>query len=448
MPALLLIGATSLAAAVILTQLDPDAVALPMWTAAILILSGAMWFCLPRSLTACPGNRAFLGILAVGLGVRLIYLASDPVLEIDYFRYLWDGAAVSFGLNPYAVAPAQAISGQAGVAWGDLSLASHGVVEQISYPKLSTIYPPVAQSVFVLAHWLDPWGLTGLRALFLLCELVGVGLLACALGAMGRARSWVAIYWWNPLIAKELANSAHMDAILIPLLAGILLMLLRQRRIMASVLIALAAGVKIWPLLFAPLALVCATWRERAFGALLIVAIFGLMIAPMVLGRLDMQSGLVAYSAEWERNDLLFNLLHQMTAWALDLGGLYQTDPGRLTRLAVALLVSVTAVLVAMRPRESGQDIASAMIVITGLLLLCSPTGYPWYFAWLLPFLCFVPHRGLLLLGVLMPLYYLRFAFAEQGDVAVFETWIVWIEFGPVFLLLAFDALLRLRGRR
>ncbi|MGI9553793.1 MAG: hypothetical protein ACR2NC_02625, partial [Thermodesulfobacteriota bacterium] len=40
-------------------------------------------------------------IFIIGLLIRVITLFSIPVLEDDYFRYLWDGSVTANGINPY-----------------------------------------------------------------------------------------------------------------------------------------------------------------------------------------------------------------------------------------------------------------------------------------------------------------------------------------------------------
>ena len=44
-------------------------------------------------------------MLACGLAARAILFASEPVLEDDYQRYLWDGAVTAQGLNPMRSRP-------------------------------------------------------------------------------------------------------------------------------------------------------------------------------------------------------------------------------------------------------------------------------------------------------------------------------------------------------
>ena len=58
---------------------------------------------------AAPHKSAVLGVVILtGLALRLIMIPSVPALEDDVYRYLWDGAVVATGHNPYAVAPERA----------------------------------------------------------------------------------------------------------------------------------------------------------------------------------------------------------------------------------------------------------------------------------------------------------------------------------------------------
>ncbi|MGD8779206.1 MAG: hypothetical protein PVH88_09635 [Ignavibacteria bacterium] len=44
-------------------------------------------------------------IIIFGLVVRIILTPTFPVLEDDFYRYLWDGAVTANGINPYEHAP-------------------------------------------------------------------------------------------------------------------------------------------------------------------------------------------------------------------------------------------------------------------------------------------------------------------------------------------------------
>jgi hypothetical protein len=81
-------------------------------------------------------------------------------------------------------------------------------------------------------------------------------------------------------------------------------------------------------------------------------------------------------------------------------------------------------------------DVWESSLLILAAVLLLSPTQFPWYYVWLVPFLTIRPRLSLLLLTALLPLYYLRFYFVARGNVAIFDLGIVWLEYLPVGWLL------------
>jgi hypothetical protein len=113
-----------------------------------------------------------------------------------------------------------------------------------------------------------------------------------------------------------------------------------------------------------------------------------------------------------------------------------------LPRLATAIIVVAGIVWVARR-REmaAGQQ----CLIITTLLFILSPTQFPWYYLWLLPFLSEYPHPALVLYSALLPLYYLRPLFVFQGRTAIFDNAIVWIQHGPILVWLLWDWIVRRR---
>ena len=429
-----------LGSSVFLTYISSDP-SIDAWVTGLTLgLSGLVWMALPRSLRL--GEVSLLVAIGVGLAMRLFYFASDPIREIDFLRYLWDAGAVQAGLNPFAVGPAQAIRGEAGAEWSALVAQSGSVAYGISYGELATIYPAVAQFVFWIGHLIDPWGITGLRSMFLGAELLGIWLLMLLLKELGRSPSWVAIYWWNPLIAKEVINSAHMDALLLPALAGAVLLAVKARPILAGVALAIAAGVKVWPLVLAPVLLWQGRWRVWMIAGVVLVLVTAILATPMILGRLDGYSGLAAYAGFWERNHALFGATRKVSEWILldRAVWLYRYDPNRVARYVVLISVGLTAIILGWRIRDRAQ-IPLAALIVASVLLLFSPTAFPWYYIWVLPFLCIIPVRGLMLLGVMLSFYYLRFDMEDWGNAHLFDTYIVWVEFGSVLALLAYDVM-------
>jgi hypothetical protein len=65
----------------------------------------------------------------------------------------------------------------------------------------------------------------------------------------------------------------------------------------------------------------------------------------------------------------------------------------------------VLALVVVMRGRRPDADLAGAMLLAVAFTLLVAP-HYAWYFAWLVPFLCFYPVVGVIYLTCAVSLLY------------------------------------------
>jgi alpha-1,6-mannosyltransferase len=393
------------------------------------------------------------GIFIIGVAMRLVMAIAQPILEDDFYRYLWDGAVTAHGHNPYTIRPADARAGGEGVSPGLLALAQESgiVLQRVNHPELGTIYPPVAQAVFTIAHGLAPWSRAGLLTLYYAADCAAFALLLALLRRLGRNPALVLVYWWNPLCVKEIYNSLHMDILLVPCLLLFLWMLLRGRPHIASCALAVATAVKLWPILLLAPMLVALRKSSRALVISLctFLLLSALLLAPMAATRmLGDASGVAAYSARWEMNDALFMVFpwsvkhiaaamgHTLTAGEAHRGG--KVIAGVLLLAAIALICRRAA------NRESADNGSVPPVIIASLwtiaaLFLLSPTQFPWYFTWFAPLLALVPSRGLLLLTFTLPLYYLKFYLDARGQVQLFHHGVVWLEFVPVWLLLLWD---------
>ncbi len=373
-----------------------------------------------------PSRYLLPVLLLLGLAMRAVLFGSYPVLEIDFYRYLWDGAVLANGFNPYALPPAQV----PGSELSTLALQAGMVFERINYRELSSIYPPLAQALFGLAHWIDPWQASGLRYLYLAADCTTLLLLVNMLRHLGRSPYWCLLYWWSPLLIVLTYNGLHMDILLLPLLVAALRLMIGQRAIAAGVVLTLAAGIKLWPLLLIPFALrrLLAHPRRLAYALAVIALAAGVTVLPMLIFGASDHSGLAAFGQHWERNSGLFPLLVQLLSIASD-------TPQLVARLLTALIVTLLLVFLLRRePDDASQLIRQITLVIVTLFVL-SPVQLPWYCLWFLPLLCFYAQPALLLLVALMPIYFLRFHFALRGEADYFDQAIVWLQYLPPLLL-------------
>ena len=414
-----------------------------LWLVAIGMGAGVLYLILCRDIVkSAPGMTGTLTwLLLVGLMMRLALLPSVPMLENDYLRYLWDGAVTAAGQNPFAYAPQSVIDGHAPDGLQALASDSDGLLESVTYPLLRSIYPPVAQAAFLLANWLEPWSLMAWRTVIFGFDLVSLGLLLALLRELRRPLVWAAIYWCNPLLIKEFFNSAHMDAVLVPILLAALLLAVKGRATWAAGALAMASGCKVWPALLLPSLLRAqfADWRKLVRPILLFTGMALLLAAPILVTGLSQESGFVAYGRSWQRNDALFGLIAWSAGILLEFLSLDWLDAGRLARFAVALVVVGGAIGINMKTPAEPLELVRRFLFVAVLLFLLSPAQYPWYFSWVLPFLAILPSLPLLLLTALLPLYYLRFYFEASDYHASTELLLPWLQFGPVLALLSWQ---------
>ncbi|MDA7947447.1 MAG: glycosyltransferase 87 family protein [Hyphomicrobiaceae bacterium] len=418
------------------------------WLAGALAGAGVIYLALPliirasSRLTSDSAKYLLWVMIAAGLAMRLVLFSSEPALEDDYQRYLWDGAVTANGINPYATSPEAAMAADPGTtALGKLAKESGLVLGRVNHPELRTLYPPVAQGAFAIAHWLSPWNLSGWRALILMADIVSIGLLLLLLRQLGRSPLWATLYWWNPVVLKEFYNSAHMDALLVPLVLGALFFSLRNRPLSATASLTLAAGIKIWPVVLLPL-----VWRKYLdqprilFACILLAAAACALFAwPLVSAGFDQSSGLVAYAGKWTTNSALSPLIVDASDWLLTALNIEAIQPAFLARGMIALILGVVVLWQCRRPAIDAQDTADKWLIVAATMFLLSPAQFPWYYAWVLPFLPLRPVFGLLLLTATLPLYYTAFYFLSHDTYAVFKHGIVWLIWLPAWGVLIWE---------
>lgn len=423
---------------------------------ALLVIAGAVYLLVAaRTAVAHPGRSGkvlLCWVLAVGLAMRVAMLLSAPILEDDFYRYLWDGAVVADGGNPYEHAPGDMRSDVGGGDSGRLKQLANesGVVnERINHPQLRTIYPPVAQGTFAVAHRMKPWSLGAWRLLLLGIDVATVLLLVVLVRELKLPVLCIAVYWWNPLLVKEAFNSGHMDLVAIPFVLAALLLAVRRRPHWAALLLAVATGVKLWPMLLLPVVLrpIFGDARRVVSVALTYSLATGLVLAPMLTAGLDGDAGLIAYGQRWEMNDALFMALAWLVRLPLGAAGLERYGPLVARSLAFLLLAAIVARLL-WRPVENGRDLCRRATLIVAAAFLLSPTQFPWYYLALVPLLALHGRLSLLLLTALLPLYYLRFYFSARGNVALFDHWVVWLEYVPVWALILYEMAAARRRRQ
>lgn len=386
-----------------------------------------------------------IGILT-GLVMRLVWLGAPPPLEDDFYRYLWDGALTAHGLNPYGVAPdGIAAASASDPALARLANAAGDVLARINFPDLITIYPGTAQLAFAMAYLVKPFSADGLRIVFLLSDVCALAILLALISKLGASPLNALLYWANPLVVFATMGVVHVDALIVPLVLGAVLAAVWGRPLWCAAALALAAGVKLWPVLLAPLLLLAAV-RARPEGRLqagaAALAVFSVLTlaltGPLALSATRPGSGLAAYAASWYIN----NAPYAWASYGLYLGFGESAAAQSALRMAVAAAAACVAVWAAVTALAglnalTGREIAARALLVSAAIFYLSPAQFPWYALWFLGLAAALASFPLLAASITLAAYYAFFPLWETGRGNTFQYGVAFLHSLPVWLWLA-----------
>ena len=411
----------------------------------VMAFAGAIYLLALRKTNLLRNRWLLIWIFGIGLVARLLMFFTTPILEDDHYRYLWDGGVVASGFNPYKYAPKAFLTPSETIIPSELKILAKEagtILQHVNHPELRTIYPPLAQGTFALAHWISPWSLSAWRVVLLVTDVATLILLSYVLFIFGFPMKGLVVYWWNPLLIKEIYNSGHMDVLLFPFLLATFFFTSRQHYLLGSGVLGIASGIKIWPVLLLPIVL-RPLWcqpRRMLLGLFVFIFTSGIVLFPILYTGLGELSGLSAYASYWQMNDALYMAFF----WGISKVATMSNDPiftHLLARSVVVCILVVLTFLIIRKDHFNNKELAGRFLLLTAMLFFLSPTQFPWYFLWLLPFLALRISFSLLLLSALLPIYYMRFYFEARQNTDIFDHWVVWLEYAPVWFLLISKAM-------
>ena len=377
-------------------------------------------------------KKMLLALGAVGVLVRILLAFSSPIMEDDFYRYLWDGAVTANFINPYEYSPESARTGESmdssdAELLRNLSSEAGTVYERINHPQIRTIYPAVAQTVFAFSYVIKPWSVTVFKLIALFIDLITGYLLILLLRRLNLRVELSLIYWLNPLVIQEFFNGAHMDFIIFPFLLFSVLLLLKGKNSAAVIFLALAVGVKIWPVVFLPFYLQkkFKDWKTTVLLSLQFAGTVFILYLPVLVTKLDSSLGFIRYAGNWYNNDALFRLMTVAFRWFADTLGIANHCSHCNARFIIAAIYLLILMYLFIKFKPDVRSFIKTISLAVILIFLITPTQFPWYYTWLLPLIVVSPRISILLYVVFLPLYH--WAQYWEG--------IVYIEHLPILIL-------------
>lgn len=343
-----------------------------------------LWGLVVLLLRPTANSRRSLALAAIL--VRLPLLAAPPRWSDDVWRYLWEGEVWRAGFNPFTLPPDHP----------DLVPLRDAVWAQVNHREVSSIYPPLAQLLFVLLP-ATPW----------VWKLV-MGAADVGTATLLHRRDPGAGWLWAllPLPALESAGSGHLEGI------GLFLTTLAlggsHAAAWAGAMVKLLPGV-----------LLVRTSARVWLGALLATILVVLPIAGPHLER-----GFQTYREVWAFNGSLHPLL-----------GLLGTEPTTRRVLESAGILVVVGIL------ARSQDRGRIAVWTFGAFVLLSPTVHPWYVLWPLLASLWNRQRAWVVLAVTVPLAYQVLGSYDPATSSWHEAWWPrWVLYPPFYLALLLEA--------
>ena len=352
------------------------------------------------------GATALLIILVSAILFRVVLLSTPSTLSDDVYRYQWDGRVQRAHMNPYVVFP-----NSEGLEW--LQNPEHPEPPGEETP---TIYPPLSELSYRLIEMV-----AGYKRASTIFDVASSGVLMLLLSAMKQPLHRVLAYAWNPAVLISFAMSGHFDSLAIVTFLAALFFLVTNRGALAMAGLALSFLSKFFPVL---LFLIFLRRVRLAYVSIFAALVFAFYV-PFLDAGWHLWDGARNYARDWINNASLFHLLRFVTG----------SRAG--AELAAGLIVLVAIGYLA----KSKATPLWSSLVLTGGVLLVSPTAYPWYFTWSIPFLCFYPSAAWLLMSVTSVLAYTPAITYGAGEPLKNSLLMLSLEYGPVYLWLAYYCL-------
>lgn len=329
------------------------------------LVFGALGFWCRR---AIPALRLWI-VGAIATLAQLPGVLSRPLLSDDSYRYVWDGRVQLAGIDPYRYAPLNPTLAR---LRDPLLFPPGSPLPLINRPWVHTIYPPIAELWFTLVAAVTPWraGVLGLQLASVVAVVITTILLGRVLSATGSQPGWALVYGACPATMVEGSNGAHVDVLAALLLAIMGWALTGGRHWLAGLMLGLAGGVKLVPMLLLPVFVRRQPLRTGATSVVTLAASYlphVLAVGGLVLGYLPGYLNEEGFDDGSRRFALLILL------------------PER-TRLPVALMIAAICALVAI-VRSRRDPVLITCCWLYGAAFLIATPAYPWY---LLPFMVLV----------------------------------------------------------
>jgi hypothetical protein len=364
-----------------------------------------------------------LAIALIARGVVAVNTGEHSYTSDDVYRYIWEGKLVAHCYNPLLYSPED--------------LAHSGLADSTMYPKINhhwlpTIYPPLSQYLFAAAWLIGGDHIFGFKTISLLFELLSLLVLFFFI-RQARLPSWTWLIWlFSPLVIIEFIMSNHLDILAMPFLVLAMIFILRERPVESGLFLAMATMVKLFGLFFTPVLFFFFKGRKRVLFFLSYVVTCVIFYLPFAVSAgPEVFGSLWEYLGNWQYNASIFFLLKNFISEELA------------RQLCGGLFLLVVA-LVTFYKRSRFQPL-ERMAALFGTYVILTPSLFPWYLVWIVPFLIYRLRLSFLILtGTVFLPYYVLIGYYNEGQWPNANHFII-AEYVPFYLILIYELIRQIR---
>ena len=356
-------------------------------------------------------------LLVTGILFRMVFLLASPSLSQDFYRFIWDGQLLNYGVNPYLFTPNTIIS-QSDISIANAQELYQGMGE-LNARHFSN-YPPLNQIIFALATLLSSKSVLGsIIVMRLLIILADVGIVYFGIKLLKNInRPSYLIFWYflNPLVLIELTGNLHFEGVMLFFFIWSLYLMSLKKWIWAAVIYAFSIVTKLVPLLFLPLFLKYFGFKKSILFYLLVGGTTFLFFLPFFsmefVNNFSATTGL--WFSNFEFNAALYNIVKTIGAYF----GVKNYEMIKIYgKVAVLTCVIVLLLFTFFRNNTKQTVLLSSMLLTLSVYYLLSATVHPWYISFLVLLTVFTKYRYALvwsLTSILSYQAYSNTAFTEN----------------------------------
>jgi len=339
-------------------------------------------------------------LIGITILFRLVFLFSIPNLSQDFYRFIWDGRMLFEGLNPYLSLPETFINQHEFPVHQAFDLyTGMGTLNGSHY----TNYPPINQLCFLMAAFFANKSIVGsvvvMRLLIIFADL---GILYFGKKITDHLKIPAHnIFWYllNPFIIIEMTGNLHFEPVMLFFLIWAIYLLLKNKWVLAALLIACSISVKLVPFLFLPLFFQWFVKREVSFkkGVLKLILFYTIVLGATVALFLPFYASKLIenYSSSvglWFRN---FEFNASFYYLFREIGYLFRgyNEIAIIGKIIPVLTISFVGYITFFRKNTTPKQLISALLFGLSFYYFTTTTMHPWYLASLLLLSVFTKYR-------------------------------------------------------